>query len=178
MRHRHIGTALGILVAASLAACSNNWLSYRNSVGRYGQQFHDSELSDPSKVLNNLHVGWKSPGAGWTAATMPGPFRASPIVFHKTVYIGDINGVLWALKASDGSFKLRYLASSLGLNGSCSQGFNGSWGQYGIQSSASYARIGGRDAVIIGAPDPDPATDSGNGSARLWALDAARGTLV
>jgi len=175
MRHRFV---LWIVVATSLAACTNNWLSYRNSAGRYGQQFHDSELADASKVLNNLHVGWKSPDASWTASTMPGPFRASPIMFHKTVYIGDMNGVFWALNASDGSFQWRYPAAGSGLNGTCTLGFNGSWGAYGIQSSASYAKIGGRAAVIFGAPDPDPATDSGNGTARLWALDAATGSLI
>lgn len=96
----------------------------------------------------------------------------------ETVFIGDINGVFWAINAADGGFRWRYPGTGSGLNGSCGLGGNGSWGQYGIQSSASFARISGRDAVIFGAPDPDPATDGGNGSGRLWALDAATGALI
>lgn len=41
-------------------------------------------------------------------------------------------------------------------------------------SSATYD--GGM--VIFGAPDPDPATDSGMGSARLWALRETDGSLI
>jgi outer membrane protein assembly factor BamB len=154
------------------------WLAYRNNPGRYAQQFLSSALSNPTQVLASLHVGWKSPDSNWTGPTMPASFRGSPIVFNDTVFIGDIKGVFWALKAADGSFKWRFPATGAGLNGSCTAGGNGTWGAYGIQSSASYAGIGKKDAVIFGAPDPDPGTDGGNGSARLWALDADNGTLI
>lgn len=188
--------ALIAFIACSLAvmtftACTNmvgcqgcnapppQWLAYRNNPGRYAAQFLYSQLSNPTKVLATLHVGWKSPNpATWTGPTMPAGFRASPIVFNNTVFIGDLNGVFWALKAADGTFKWRYPPTGAGLNGSCTSGGNGSWGAYGIQSSATYASIGKRDAVIFGAPDPDPGTDGGNGSARLWALDAGTGALI
>jgi PQQ enzyme repeat len=168
-----------LMMALGLNACGKpaNWLTYRHDAERDGNQFFESVLSDPDKVLAGLHVGWQAPGPGWTASS-PGPFRASPIVFNETVFIGDINGVFWAINAADGTFRWRYPATETGLNGSCALAGNGSWGQYGIQSSASFARISGHDAVIFGAPDPDPATDGGNGSGRLWALDAATGTLI
>ena len=181
---------IAIAAVISFAACTNmvscqganpppaQWLAYRNNPGRYGQQFLDSALSDPTEVLSRLHVGWRSPDATWTGPTMPGSFRASPIVFNNTVFIGDLNGVFWALDAANGKFKWRYPPSGAGLNGSCASGFNGSWGAYGIQSSATYASIGTEDTVIFGAPDPDPLTDGGNGSARLWALDAGTGALL
>jgi outer membrane protein assembly factor BamB len=152
-------------------------LTYRNNPGRYGQQFLGSALSNPTTVLNGLHVGWRSPDPGWTGPR-PGPFRAAPVVFNGTIFIGDINGVFWAINAQDGTFRWRYPVSGPGLNGSCMQGGNGSWGSYGIQSSASYASINQQDAVIFGAPDPDTNTDGGNGSARLWAVNATTGALI
>jgi outer membrane protein assembly factor BamB len=181
-----------ILATLLVGACTNmvschglnpppaQWLAYRNNPGRLGAQFLGSALSNPTNVLATLHVGWKSPGANWTGPSMPGPFKASPIVFNNTVFIGDINGVFWALNAADGTFKWRYPASGSGLNGSCAGGNPGQfWGSYGIESSATYASIGNNvDAVIFGAPDPDPGTDGGNGSARLWALNATTGALI
>jgi outer membrane protein assembly factor BamB len=187
--HRAKPPLLAILALSGLCACTNmvscqgcnpppaQWLAYRNNPGRYASQFLGSALANPTNVLASLHVGWKSPDTTWSASTKPGSFRASPIVFNNTVFIGDLNGVFWALNAKDGSFKWRYPGSG-GLNGSCTAGGNGSWGAYGIQSSATYASIGKTDAVIFGAPDPDPGTDSGNGSARLWALDATTGALI
>jgi outer membrane protein assembly factor BamB len=179
------------LAVMSLTACTRmvgcqgcnpppaQWLAYRNNPGRYGWQLLDSSLSNPTKVLASLQVGWKSPNTGtWTGPTMPAAFRASPIVFNNTVFIGDINGVFWALNSADGTFKWRYPATGAGLNGSCNQGGNGTWGSYGIQSSATYASIGTTDAVIFAAPDPDSHTDGGNGSARLWALNAGTGALI
>jgi outer membrane protein assembly factor BamB len=184
-------SGLAILAVMVYGACTNmvgcqgcnlpppQWLAYRNNPGRYAWQLIASQLSNPAQVLASLHQGWKSPDpATWTASTTPGAFRASPIVFNGTVFIGDLNGVFWALNAADGTFKWRYPATGAGLNGSCTDGGNGSWGHYGIQSSATYADMGGVDAVIFGAPDPDPGTDGGNGSARLWALDAGSGTLI
>jgi len=183
-------TLVAIMALITFAACTNmvscqgcnpppaQWLAYRNNPGRFAQQFLGSALSNPTNVLASLHVGWKSPDATWTGPTMPGHFRASPIVFNNTVFIGDVDGVFWALNAADGTFKWRYPATGPGLNGSCNVGGNGSWGAYGIQSSATYASIGTEDTVIFGAPDPDPGTDGGNGSARLWALDATTGALV
>jgi outer membrane protein assembly factor BamB len=184
-------TLIAVMAMITFAACTNmvscqgcnappaQWLAYRNNPGRFAWQLLGSKLANPAKVLANLHVAWKSPNpTTWTGSTMPGSFRASPIVFNNTVFIGDLNGVFWALKAADGTFKWRYPPTGAGLNGSCTNGANGSWGAYGIQSSATYASIGTEDAVIFGAPDPDPHTDGGNGSARLWALDAGTGALI
>ncbi len=176
---------LMIMGAMALSACTNTvgcsglnppppqWLSYRNNPGRLGEQFLDTAMSNPTTVLASLHVLWQSPGTTWPGA-QPGPFTASPIVFNNTIYIGDTNGVFWAINANDGTFRWRYPATGA-LNGSCTQG---NWGSYGIPSSATYASINSTDAVIFGAPDPDQTVDGGNGSARLWALNAASGALI
>src|SRR6516225_1503854 len=79
------------------------WLSYRHDQTRTGQQPINNALSNPTTVLASLHVVWGSPGSvTWTSPTMPGPYRASPIVVdaNKTLYIGDLNGVLWAIDAT------------------------------------------------------------------------------
>lgn len=173
-----------LLAALTLCACTNmvscvgcnpppaQWLAYRNNPGRLGEQLLDAMLSNPTNVLASLHVGWKSPGGNWTGPSTPGGFKASPIVFNSTVFIGDVDGYFWALNAADGTFKWRFPATGAGLKGTCS------FGAYGIQSSASYASIGTTDAVIFGAPDPDSGTDGGNGSGRLWALNASTGAQI
>ncbi len=98
-----------------------------------------------------------------------GGFIASPIVAHNTVFIGSTDGHFYALDAATGKSKWQYpKTSDPPLLGSCR------YGQYGIASSASYAHIGGQDAVIFGAPDPtaiDPAAKEGFGSAALFAFD-------
>lgn len=186
--HRARPLLLPVMAVLALSACTHavgcqgcnpppaQWLGYRNNPGRYGSQLLGSALSNPNNVLSSLHVVWRSPDPTWTGP-QPGPFRAAPIVFNGTVFIGDVNGVFWAINAQDGTFQWKYPATGA-LNGSCTQGGNGSWGAYGIQSSGSYASVNGKDAVIFGAPDPDPGTDGGNGSARLWALDASNGALL
>lgn len=180
-----------ILGLMTLTACTNmvscngcnpppaQWLAYRNNPGRYGWQILNSKLANASNVIASLHVAWKSPGTGWTGPSTPGAFRASPIVFNSTVFIGDVDGYFWALNAADGSYKWRYPSGGgAPLTGSCTNGGNGSWGHYGIQSSASYISVNGTDALIFGAPDPDQSVDSGNGSSRLWVLDASTGALL
>jgi outer membrane protein assembly factor BamB len=152
------------------------WLSYRHDQTRTGQQPINNALSNPTTVLASLHVVWGSPGSvTWTSPTMPGPYRASPIVVdaNKTLYIGDLNGVLWAIDATTGAFRWRYPATGPGLNGTCTN-----YGKYGISSAASYAVVNNEAAIIFGAPDPDPGTDGGRGSGRLWAVDANTGRLI
>jgi outer membrane protein assembly factor BamB len=188
---RFMPSIFSVLGLMTLTACTNmvgcngsnpppaQWLAYRNNPGRYGWQILDSKVANAGNVIASLHVNWKSPGTGWTGPSMPGAFRASPIVFNNTVFIGDIDGYFWALNASDGSYKWRYpTGSGAPLTGSCGSGGNGSWGHYGIQSSASYISVNGTDALMFGAPDPDQTVDSGNGSARLWVLNASTGALM
>ncbi len=132
MRRHFTPSLFSVLALLTFSACTNmvgcvgcnpppaQWLAYRNNPGRYAWQFLGSNVSDAGKVLASLHVGWKSPDpATWTAPTSPAAFRASPIVFNNTVFIGDRNGVFWAINAKDGTFKWRYPASGSGLQGSC-----------------------------------------------------------
>jgi outer membrane protein assembly factor BamB len=141
---------------------ANEWYTYRYNNARTGVQPFASALSDPAQV-QNLSVKWEFTGGG--------AFRASPIVVDDTVFIGDESGIFWAIDAARGTFKWQYpkpndplLNGNSQLRGTC-----GTFGQYGIRSSATFAVIGGQRAVIFGAPDPT--ADGGLGSARLFALD-------
>lgn len=136
----------------------DEWYTYRYDSARTGAQPRASALSDPAKV-GTLHIGWTFPLDGAVGA-----FRASPIVVYDTVFVGSTGGYFYALDAATGTLKWQYpKAGDLPLLGSC-----GYFGRYGIQSSATYARIGGQDAVIFGAPDPS--AEGGLGSAQLFAF--------
>jgi outer membrane protein assembly factor BamB len=155
-----------------------DWPTYRHDGLRTGLQPGGGALADVG-FIPGLHCVWSFPpdGSGKCPLT-PGPpsseaaaFHASPIVVKGTVFIGDDNGVFYALDAATGALKWRYPKTGK-LAGSCNPpnvGPNQSFGQYGIRSSATYATINGQDAVIFGAPDPD--AEVGLGSARLFALD-------
>ena len=148
---------------------ADDWCTYRHDSQRTGAQPVQSDLTDPAKV-SGLHVVGQYPPDG----SAPIPFAASPIVVNGTVFIGDVNGVFYALDAASGALKWRYPKPGTALSGSCSPPGNYSFGQYGIRTGATFAVIGGQDAVIFGAPDPtapplDP-TGHGFGSARLFAF--------
>lgn len=149
---------------------ANEWYTFRYNYLRTGTQPYASALSDPTKV-GTLKVMWTFPATGNV-----GYFKASPIVVNNTVFIGSSNGYFYALDAATGALKWQYpQAGQPPLLGSCGAGGDGSFGRYGIQSSASYATIFGQSVVIFGAPDPT--AEEGYGSARLFALSLS-GTLV
>jgi outer membrane protein assembly factor BamB len=159
-----------VIVAAH--AAQDEWYTYRHDSARTGAQPFASDLSDPEKV-GTLELGWGYP-PGCLKCNGVGAFKSSPIVVDDTVFIGNTNGYFYALDAATGTLKWEYpKAGDQPLIGSCGKptDFAGGWGSYGIPSSATYAKINGQDAVIFGAPDPDPRTDGGAGSARLFALD-------
>ncbi len=160
--------------ASAQPATPDAWPMFRHDVSRTGTQSAtgaSAALGNPATV-KTLHIAWQFP----TAALTPGPqqFTASPVVSGGIAYIGGINGVFYAIDIKTGKLKWQFPAATQPpLNGTCSQ-----WGRYGIQASAVVDSIKGEPAVIFGAPDPDPKTDNGNGSARLWALDAITGQLI
>jgi outer membrane protein assembly factor BamB len=173
-----IRKSLAILISSAAltagAQAQEWWPTYRHDSQRTGVQPTASALSDPAKV-KTLHVKWVSELRG-TGKVLP-MFQASPIVINDTVFIGSTGGYFYALDATSGGFKWQY--PPLGdppLLGSCS-----AFGGYGIQSSATYAKIGGQDpagpqdAIIFGAPDPT--AETGLGSARLFALSLS-GNLI
>jgi outer membrane protein assembly factor BamB len=147
------------------------WPAYRHDTFRTGDLPGADLLSRPSAV-RTLAIDWAFPAGGGHV----GAFRASPIVVNGRVFIGSLGGIFYALDANSGALLWQYPATGA-LTGSCGSGPQ-AFGNYGIESSASFARIDGRDAVVFGAPDPDPSVDNGLGSARLWALDALAGTLI
>src|SRR5579864_8665315 len=139
-----------------LSGCSRPWSTYRNNGERGAHQRYHSRLSDADDVTK-LAVGWTWPSPG----SEGGSFRSSPVVFEDRVYIGSTRGFFYALDADKGTKLWQFPDPGPALIGSC--GF----GAYGVQSSGTRARIGGEEAVIFGAPDP--AAESGRGSARLFA---------
>ncbi len=167
----HPGRSLSILtgfVLAVLAAtsCTTDWPAFRHNLLRNAHQPNSSDLSDPSKV-SSLHVAWQFSPSGAKA------FRASPIVYKGKVYIGNGNGRLYCLKASDGSVLWQYPpAASPALTSQ----FTCNPSSLGLASSAVIARVGGTDAVIFGAPDKS--FGSGLGEGRLFALNAETGAEI
>jgi outer membrane protein assembly factor BamB len=178
-------STLCFAVLTGAAQAQGEWHTYRGDTARTGSQPLASALSAPSTAAN-LMVQWKFPNDGDCPAAWFCPvagFKASPIVVSDTVFVGSVNGYFYALEAATGRLKWRYpTRGAPPLLGSCDAGRNGdpqggqSFGQYGIQSSATYAKIGGKDAIIFGAPDPN--AESGLGSARLFALDLQTGLAI
>ena len=156
-----------MLSVAAANAAQDDWLTYRHDSARTGAQPVASDLSDPGKV-SNLHVAAQFPPQGSPA--IAGGFKASPIVVDGTAFIGGVNGYFYALDAATGALKWQYpKAGDQALIGSCvGDPFAGGYGTYGIASGATFAVIGGQNAVIFGAPDPT--AEGGLGSARLFAF--------
>ncbi|HVH30208.1 MAG TPA: PQQ-binding-like beta-propeller repeat protein, partial [bacterium] len=154
-----------VVVALPFARCSRDCSQYRYSTRRTGDQPRRSRLSDPDDVMH-LAVGWTWPSTGREG----GYFRSSPVVFEHRVFIGSSSGFFYALDAKNGTQLWQFPAPGHPLRGTCR------YGDYGIQASASRARIGGGDAVIFGAPDP--AAETGLGSARLYALEVGTGKQI
>ena len=167
MKPGKVCCALLVGVTALLSGCERDWPNYRYNAHRSGHQPWAGPLSDPSDVPG-LKLEWTWPSTG----SEGGQFKASPIVFEHRVFIGSSSGFFYALDARTGNKLWQYPDPGPPLLGTCT------FGNYGIQSSASRARIHGEDAIIFGAPDPDPSVDAGLGSGRLYALNAHTGKVI
>ena len=171
------------MVLALGGCASRDWPTHRYNSRRTANQPHITQLADPSHV-HGLHELWRwHPGIvgdadqvsvnGWG----PKGFSASPIVYKSMVYVGHLNGHLYAISTS-GSMVWKYPAvGSLSSQTTCNPS------SPGIASSATLARVKvkwfwflkkSRKVVIFGAPDPN----SNGGDGRVWALDAQTGALV
>jgi outer membrane protein assembly factor BamB len=165
MRFTAFAKAFAIFAAAcALGGCSRHWTTFRHDTERTGNQKERSALSDPSKVPN-LKVVWTFSPSGADG------FFSSPIVHDRKVYIGNGNGIFYALDEKTGSVLWQFpsgtpLTSTFVCNPS----------SHGIASAAAYARIKGKEAVIFGAPDRSSGLHLGDG--HLFALDAENGTLI
>jgi outer membrane protein assembly factor BamB len=162
-----------VLVAAmGVAGCSSHWPAFRHDGLRTGGQLRSGPLSDSTKV-QNLAIGWTFPASAGVPMNPPLiAFRASPVIYKKTVYIGNGNGFFYAINAIDGTLRWRYPKSGPPLD----QTFHSNPSSNGIASSATIATINGVDAVIFGAPDVSIGT--GLGSGRLFALNAQTGDEI
>ncbi len=130
----------------------DEWYTHRHDMLRTGAQPYASALSDPGKV-GTLSVKWSFPATGAV-----GEFKSSPIIVDDTVFIGSVNGYFYALDVATGALKWQYpKAGNPALLGSCDpNGFAGGIGHYGIQSSATFAAVGGQPAVILARRTPAP----------------------
>jgi outer membrane protein assembly factor BamB len=162
-----------VLGLVSLVACSKHWQMYRHDVLRTGGQSKASALSNPA-LVPSLAVRWtfSVPAADTVAGANPG-FRASPVEDDGRVFIGSGNGRMYALSAATGMVLWKFPAppaAPLRSQFVCNPS------SQGIASSAAIAEIGGKDAVIFGAPDPSFGTGFGEG--RLFALNAETGAVI
>jgi outer membrane protein assembly factor BamB len=164
---KRLYTSLFLVLASilSLSGCKRDWPNYRYNTHRAGHQPYASRLSDPDDVPT-LAVGWTWPSSG----SEGGSFRSSPVIFEHRVFIGSSSGFFYALDPETGNKLWQFPDPGPPLLGTCG------YGNYGIQSSASRARIDDKEAVIFGAPDPT--AETGLGSARLYALDVHTGKLI
>lgn len=88
--------------------CSAHWPAFRHDGLRTGGQLRRGPLSNPARA-QNLAIGWTFPASAGVPMNPPLiAFRASPVVYKKTVYIGNGNGYLYAINATDGTLRWRY----------------------------------------------------------------------
>ena len=150
-RHRIAIACLVIGIALCAAGCSSDWPAFRHNVLRTGAQLNSGPLTDPATVSGAWSTGWTFPdSAGMALNPVPGAFRAGPIVYRNTVYIGNSNGYFYAIDASTGHLKWQYPQPN---QPALTQTFTSNPSSAGIASSAFITRIGGKDAVVFGAPD-------------------------
>ena len=162
--------AIAIVTSLTLAACSSEWPQYRNNLLRTAVQSNDSALAHPPS-LGGLHVihTFRPPVADHAIG-----FRASPIVFNDKVYVGNGNGRLYVLKASDLSFLWMYPPAA---QPALTSQFTCNPSSMGIASSAIIATgVQGHTAVIFAAPDQSIGMHLG--SSRLFAIDADTGAEI
>jgi outer membrane protein assembly factor BamB len=167
-----LAAAAGAIVTTACA--SADWATYRNNHRRTGMQPNGGSLADPAAV-RRLAVSHSFPSGSQGEG---GSFRGSPVVANGLVFVGSTSGYFYALDAATLAKVWQYpLPGQKALLGSCDQGGNGSFGRYGIQSSATLGMVlKGQEAVVFGAPDPG--AEGGLGSARLFALNPATGKPI
>lgn len=173
-RSRISNTLFSLLILASLIGCSRDWPAFRQDARRTGAETHRGPVSDPAKVSGPWTQAWNFPASAGVALT-PGAlaFRAGPIVYRGTVYIGNSNGYFYAVDATNGHLKWQYPKSN---QPALIQTFISNPSSEGIASSASIAHIEGKEAVVFGAPDRS--IGAGLGSGRLFALDINSGAEI
>lgn len=165
--HRWLLATRLVAVAAVLGGvvgCAKDWPAFRHGHLRTAQQRWYSPLADPTRVPG-LAVRWTYPAPG----ALP-PFRASPVVSHGRVFVGNSNGRLYALDAHTGALLWQYPPTA---SPALTSQFTCNPSSMGLASSAVVAKVNGTEAVIFGAPDRSIGTGLGEG--RLFALNAATG---
>ena len=149
--------AVVLLLAAVFCGGWADWPAFRHDALRTAAQPEASPLSDPEKV-KSLKCVWRFPKVGdphlcdGREPDLCDGFRASPIVYNDRVFIGNGNGYFYALNANTGDKLWQYPPA--GSKALLSKFTSGNPSSRGIASSATIAKIRGRDAVIFAAPNP------------------------
>ena len=173
-----------------VSPCTDQWPTFQHDNLRTANQMDHGERVTDVGLLTEL--GFSGPSFQFPASDAQRAelelvddadsrdyhgFSASPIVYRGFVYVGSHNGRMYALDATNLSFKWEFperpqapLQSSYGRNTS----------SRGIASTAAMATISGKDVVLFAAPDQSvqPGEVGLPGSNRIFALDAQTGELV
>ncbi len=185
---------LCICSAALVSSCHRDWRTYQHDSFRTSNQFFGGSLRDASKV-GTLHVVWS-----WHPGLVGDPdvdpqmqvgFSASPVVADDMVFVGHLNGYMYAITRS-GTLAWKFpcpatprpLAGCPGPATGPAKPLTSVGGIYnayynpsspGIASTAAVIRrVQGKTAVIFGAPDPS----SNSGDGRVWAVDEKSGAQI
>ena len=139
------------IAAMGVAGCSSHWPAFRHDGLRTGGQLRGGPLSNAAKAAK-LDIVWSFPASAGVAMNPPLiAFRASPVIYKKTVYIGNGNGFLYAINAEDGKLRWRYPKNGPPLD----QTFHSNPSSNGIASSATIvgACCGGSFGLISRTDD-------------------------
>src|SRR5690348_11525140 len=102
-------SGLMCLMAQACRLGSDEWPEFQHDELRTANQRHATPLSDPSKV-RTLRVLWQwHPGqvGDPDGGSIGGGFSVSPAVYHDRVYVGHLNGRMYALD-TQGNFLWKY----------------------------------------------------------------------
>ena len=153
-----IALLAGLVAAPSAAAATADWPAFLAGPA------HSSANADTTFTAANatsLTRQWTfTPDPPSTVDQPGGGFDASPVVADGMVFIGGLNGILYALDESTGDVVWQHMLG---------------W----VPDLSCYAD--GITATATVAPDPttgDPTVYAAGGSGKLFALDAATGTVL
>ena len=179
MPHLRILFLMLITGAVIVTGCSPGWHTLGHDFQRTAHQHKELLLN--ASTVPTLHVVWDF------AVPSGGALTASPSIDENTIYVGSLNGFMYAVYATgpnEGKKRWQYPPAvapsppdACGTTTSpllISSGSGNPSGPGVASSPAIVEHVKGHKAVIFGAPDPN----SNGGDGRLWALDAKTGHCI
>ena len=171
-----------VAVIGSSRCVFTGWAAYGYDHRHLSKQPNESQIT--ILTAGTLHQNFDF------LAVPNGSFHASPSVYNNVVYVGNNNGIFYAIYATGplkGLRKWQYPPGALPapIVDACGiiqqplklpPGQSNSTSGPGIASSAAivFEIPGHAAAVVFGAPDPT----SNNGDGRVWAVDADNGRCI